>query len=231
MKSMAERRKFFKAATTELTGPHYGGLTYIPGSHHALGLNDPFDSDPNGWCTAGLYVTSHQRVAARWGPAVLEVLKDAGAPLVKTTARHKPTGVPAGVDSGSYAKYRTTGFQVIRIVGITVFAEPGRRTEDRQYAILSQLNATLRRYGKLPVELYDGEPLEELRDSRYNLWGVQDPNAVVGVAGHRAAPRRHKHRLEVEFDADHQLTEADIYSHLGTLAGLYPGSQRVVSLR
>lgn len=228
---MAERRKFFKAATAQLTGPHYGGLTYLPGSHHALGLNDPFDSDPNGWCTAGLYVTSHQRVAARWGPVVLEVLKDQGAPLVKTTQRHKPTGVPAGVDSGSYAKYRTTGFQVIRIVGIAAYGLDQHGSWLQAKRLQRELNVTLAQYGKLAVEMYEGEPLEELRDSRYNLWGVHDPNAAAGTVTRQ--PPRVKHTVEVEFFAPRQLTEAEIYSNLGQLRDLdiYPGSQRIVSMR
>lgn len=223
-----ERRRFYKAATTSLTGPHYGGLTYLPGSHHQLGINDPFDSDPNGWCTAGLYVTSHRRVAARWGPVVLEVLKDEGAPLVKTTQKHKPTGVPSGVDSGSYAKYRTTGFQVLRIVGVVGHGPNMTRSKFAAEQNVHALNETLIRHGKLPVHFLDVS-LERLRDDGYHLWGVRDPNAVK-VVGDRQ-PSRIRHRVEVEFDADHPIDQGDIYNHLGHLQGVYPGSQRVVSMR
>jgi hypothetical protein len=168
------RTKFFKAATTGLTGPHYGGLVYVPGSEHALGINDPFDSDPQGWCTAGLYVTSHRRVAARWGPVVLQVAVPHEAPLVKTTQRHKPPGVPSGVDSGSYAKYRTTKLAVSGIVGVVGFSwsstERSRYDAERK---LGDLNDTLRKLGRPPVRLHEGPPLERLRHDGYCLWGVE----------------------------------------------------------
>jgi hypothetical protein len=231
---VTERRKFLKAVTTDLSGPHYGGLTYLPGTHHALGLNDPFDHDPDGWCTAGLYVTSHRRVAARWGPVVIEVLKDQGAPLVKTTQKHKPTGVPNGVDSGSYAKYRTTGFQVIRIIGIVGYGQThqgsiyaAEQSKHHAKEQLYMLNQTLRRHGKESVS-WTGESLERLRDDRYQLWEVLDPNALVRMV---RQPSRVRHRVEFEFEADHQLTEAELFQHLLRLDGSYTGSHRIVSMR
>lgn len=225
----AERRKFFKATTTELTGPHYGGLTYLPGTHHELGINDPFDATPQGWCTAGLYVTSHRRVASRWGPVVIEVLKDAGAPLVKTTKRHKPTGVPAGVDSGSYAKYRTTGFQVIRIVGVVGFGLTTGQSMDRAVVTSEELNRTLRRHGLKPVEFL-ANSLERLRDDGYRLWEVRDPNMHQPL-GRSAARLNYRHVVTVEFTASRRLREDEVYSHMGQLPDLHPGSQRIVSMR
>ena len=233
MTSVAERLSFYKAATTSLTGPHYGGLTYLPGSHHALGINDPFDSDPNGWCTAGLYVTSHQRVAARWGPVVLNVLKDKGAPLVKTTKKHKPTGVPAGVDSGSYAKYRTTGFTVLRIVGIAAYGFDHHDSYIKAKQVVYDLNRTLRRHGLQPVEMLAPTPLQVLRDERYCLWGVEDPNEVK--AQNRLVTMRHprvRHRLSIEFFAERQLTEAEIMSLIGDqVNGSEVSGVRMLSLR
>jgi hypothetical protein len=228
---MAERRKFFKATTIELTGPHYGGLTYLPGTHHALGINDPFDSDPDGWCTAGLYVTSHRRVAARWGQVVIEVLKDAGAKLVKTNQRHKPLGVPSGIDSGSYAKYRTTGFKVIRVVGVVGHGPTEDRSQMRAKLVAFDLNMTLKRHGLDPVQ-FTGVSLERLRDDGYRLWEVLDPNAViVSRETSQRPPRVVKHRVEIEFEALRQLQEDEIYSHMGHLQDIYPGSQRIVSMR
>lgn len=167
------RTRYYKAATTALTGPHYGGLTYKPGSEHELGINDPFDSDPDGWCTAGLYVTSHRRVAARWGPVVLQVDVPKDAPLVKTTQRHRPTGVPSGINSGTYAKYRTTKLSVQGIVGIVGFSwtdtQQARYDAERK---LGDLNQTLIRNGK-PTMRLTGTVLERLRSDGYCLFELE----------------------------------------------------------
>lgn len=225
---MAERRKFFKAVTTGLTGPHYGGLLYLPGTTHRLGIDEPFDSDANGWCTAGLYVASHQRVAARWGQVVIEVLKDVGAPLVKTNRRHKPTGVPSGVDSGSYCKYRTTGFTVLRIVGVVGYGLNESQSRAKAHSVLVDMNQTLRRHGKRVAWMTD-RSLERLRDDGYRLWEVHDPNAIS--AGLVVMPPRYHYEATISFDTERPIDQGDLYTHMGKLAGVYPGSQRIVSLR
>ena len=236
------RRRWFKATTTDLTGPHYGGLIYLPGTTHRLGINDPFDATPQGWCTAGLYVASHRRVAARWGPVVVEVWKDADAPLVKTTKDHRPTGVPSGVDTGSYAKYRTTGFQVLRIIGVVGYGDTWEgdiyattKSMDAAVDVMNQLNLTLERNGFQPVT-FTGISLQKLRDDRYQLWEITDPNAVPAPKKRRQVkPRvkpRVKHRVEVEFEASRQLTEAEFMDGFKKLDLLiYDGSQRIVGMR
>jgi len=103
----------------------------------------------------------------------MEVHKPAGCPLVKTTRTHRPTGVPPNVDSGTYAKYRTTKLDIIRIIGVTAYGYDRSASFQRAAILVDELNYTLHKLGKQPVVL-TGNSLERLRHDGYQLWEVTE---------------------------------------------------------
>jgi hypothetical protein len=177
------RQKYYKAAGLTLDGPLRRGMNlYLPGTTHRP---DWFDPDAAKSCTHGLYYTAHRRVAARWGPVVMEV-KVLGTQL-KTDEKVRPTAQPHGIAANKYQKYRTDLMEVVRIVGVTGYSERARsyrnyrdprlltdaeRSQLDAEANLEALNRTLREYS-LPELKLTGESLERLRDDGFQLWEVE----------------------------------------------------------
>ena len=212
--------KYYKAATTDLVGPlahHTSPGLYLPGTEH---VPDWLDMDASKSCTHGLYVTSRRRVAARWGCVVLEV--QVLGNLVKTLERVKPSAQPHGVAAGKYNKYRTDRLHVVRIVGVTGYKHGGGEVgAGNDYARnVIKLNKTLQGAGMMPVTP-TFVSLEVLRSEDFQLFEVRDPNPYSDQY-----MTRHGHRFEIDFDADHEVDEGELYLALGKIGFVKPGSQR-----
>ena len=231
MPEQGRRTKFYKAAQLDLNGPHrrsQGGL-YVPGSTHEPDWLDPDEAKS---CTHGLYYTSHRRVAARWGPVVLEV--QVLGTQIKTNDKVRPSAQPYGVEAGKYQKYRTDLLRVVKIIGVTGYSPTGQ-IGSRADAVenIWRLNETLASAGLAPVQIVPGPALEVLRSENFQLWPVADPNAVTvttqpsPLARHRVEGRR----LVITFDQNAAYPVTDtidaIYRLIGQQPGVNPGSQRV----
>jgi len=189
------RTKYYKAVSTELAGPVYsgGGQLYLPDTVH----RSLVELDSSLSCVVGLYYTAHERVAARWGPVVVEV--EVLGSQVRTDHTVKPGAVPYGVDVGSYRKYRTDELRIVRFVGITGYVDAyGRGSPERGFAAkltargdagaredaerkLERLNDTLARHGRPLLRL--GALRQRLRtregDSvQYLLFDLVEPVPV-----------------------------------------------------
>lgn len=164
---MAGRKVYYKAAEVSLGGPHHGrGLVYLPGRTYRP---DYLDDDPNISCTHGLYFTSHRRVAARWGPVVLQV--EVTGNIVRVLKPVKPTHTPSDIEQGRYIKYRTDNLLVKRVVGIAVYGEPSEHNP-KLWDSITRLNRVLERHG-VPGVTYNGVVLETLRSEKFKLYGVE----------------------------------------------------------
>lgn len=212
---MAERTRYYKAADVTLAAPYYAGRgdLYLPGTEHTP---DRFDPDAAKSCTNGLYYISHRRVAARWGPVVLEV-QVLGSQL-KTNDRVKPGNQPGAVDATRYNKYRTDRMRILRIVGVTGYSghliraysrgsliqDKTERSRNQALENVEQLNIALLRAGYRPVTFLD-QSLERLRDDGFRLWGVMDPNAVSVTKTPR--PRFYTGKYGVEVSTTENLAD------------------------
>jgi hypothetical protein len=183
-----DRTTYYKAAATDLAAPYRKGhgQLYLPGTEHTP---DWFDPDAAKSCTHGLYYCSHRRVAARWGPVVLRV-QVLGSKL-KTNEKVRPGAQPDGIAAQKYRKYRTDRMRILGIVGVTGYAGDYRSrylvrdldspldatAQSRNQALenVGRLNRALQDNGLEPV-FFTGQSLETLRDDRFQLWGVNDPN-------------------------------------------------------
>lgn len=194
------RTTYYKAAAANLAAPYrqgYGQL-YLPGTEH---VPDWFDPDAAKSCTHGLYYCSHRRVAARWGPVVLQV-QILGEHL-KTNDKVKPGAQPDAVKAQTYQKYRTDKMRILGVVGVTGYAghlsrawsrgslsssSPVEQSRNQALENVGTLNMALRRAGLREV-FFTGQVLERLRDDSFNLWAVDDPNMRQPVTVRRAPPR------------------------------------------
>ena len=178
------RSSFYKAATPELAGPFNGtaGWPYLPGTEHsASDLN--FDSSVS--CAAGLYYTSHERVAARWGPVIMKVTR-LGA-HIRTDREVKGEFMASlirkgygDVKQGSYKKYRTDRMRIDAIVGIVGYSSRSGDYGAKSDAAtrLASLNTTLRNHGHRLME-FNGTIRQRLRtkpgeNEQYLVFGLRE---------------------------------------------------------
>jgi len=178
------RLSFYKAATPELAGPFNGtaGAPYLPGTEHSA---PDLDFDPSVSCAAGLYYTSHERVAARWGPVIMKVTR-LGAHV--RTDREVKGGFMASlvrrgygdVKQSAYKKYRTDRMRIDAIVGVVGYTSQGGDYGAKDDAVLrlDNLNSTLRYYNRRPME-FDGTIRQRLRTKpgeleQYIVFGLME---------------------------------------------------------
>jgi hypothetical protein len=189
---------------------------YLPGRTYRP---DYLDEDANISCTHGLYFTSHPRVAARWGPVVLDVTVTGDVVRVLKTV--KPTHTPDDIDQGRYVKYRTNELTVNHILGIAVYGSAS--DHDRLlWEATSRVNIVLGRYG-VPLIKPNGVTLETLRSARFVLYGVDH----VGSLASTRDGERQRYLTELEKLRQRQAREKDELGarHLDeedALKSLYP---------
>lgn len=172
------RTKYYKAAELGLRGPHRSTLLYLPGRTYEP---DWLDTDPSVGCSHGLYYASHPRVAARWGPVVLEV--QVLGQHIKTTTKVEPTHTPQWVDQDTYYKYRTDRMRVERVVGIAVYGTPSEQAAKLQRSI-ELVNDVLRAHGVATIT--DAQRvLQTLRTPAFQLWAVEHTSAVGSPVSRR----------------------------------------------